>query len=121
MNLNRIIKDIRGNETKMSFPKNPEDTQKPETVANVLLNALAAYPVTDRKEVFYVNKIAQQILEAVEKDGATEFSDVYKSFLKEVVYRSMFRTELEDGNKVEKGVYLPFVVAQVLEELGITE
>ena len=124
MNLLKVIKDIRGKDANMSFPKNPEDQLKPETVANVLLNALAAYPVNDRKEVFYVNKIASQILEATEegKDGATEFTDVYRNFLKEAVYRSMYRTEAgEEGGKVEKGVYMPFVVAQVLEELGFTE
>lgn len=120
MNLNKTIKDIRGREGKMSFPQTPEEKDKPETVGNVLLNCLAAFPVTERKQIFYVNTIASHILNAG-PDGMVEFSTVHKDFLKEAVFKATFRTETEDGAEVEKGVYLPSVVAQVFEELGVTE
>jgi hypothetical protein len=120
MNINRIIKDIRGNEGKISFPQSPEEKDKPETVGNVLLNCLAAFPVTERKQVFYVNTIASQILNAGD-EGVIELNTVHKDFLKEAVFKALFRTEIEDGVEVEKGVYLPSVVAQVFEELGVTE
>jgi hypothetical protein len=120
INIKRIIKDIRGNEAKMSFPQSPEDTKKPETVENILLNALAAYPVEERKQVFYVNHIASAILGAGE-DGTVEIKDEYADFLKDAVYAATFRKEEQGGKITEKGVYLPLVTAQVLEELGVTE
>lgn len=119
MNVNKVIVDFTGKPTLMSFPRVEEDRAKSETVGNVLLNALTTYPVGDKKEVFYVTKVAHQIIAAQEKKGDMELHKMYIPFMKEVIYSSMFRTEQDGEKSIEKGFYMPFVIAQVLNELGI--
>ncbi len=82
---------------------------------NILLNALSVFPIRDRKQVFWVTSIAQKIIEGGEN---FELEYVYKSVLVEAVYESMIRKN--DKGKLE-GMYLPYAVAQVLEELGEKE
>ena len=116
MNLNKILKTIKGNDANMSFPSQEEiSSGAKETIKNVLLNCLASYPVKKDKQIFVVNTLATNILNS---DGEIEFSKDEISFLKEVLYKTTFREE-EDGK--EKGVYLPFMIGQVLLELGIKE
>ena|SRR3990167_1287730 len=126
MNLNRIIKNIKGQEAQMSLPSQdiidalpqkdgePDMSKLPrETVRNVLLNSLANYAIKDRKEIFYINTIAQVLLD----ENAGELKDKFKKFLIEVVYAMT----VQDDGKERKGLYMPWVSSQVLEELGVTE
>lgn len=115
MNLNKILKTIKGNDANMSFPSQEEiSSGAKETIRNVLLNCLASYPVKKDKQIFVVNTLATNILNS---DGEIEFSKDEISFLQEVLYKTTFREE--EGK--EKGVYLPFMIGQVLLELGIKE
>lgn len=125
MNLNRVIKTLKGEEAAMSIPSqavidalpknkdgNPDMMKLPrETVRNVLLNCLANYAVKDRKEIFFINTIAQSIMD----DESVELKDKLKKFLIEVVYAMTLQ---EDGEK-QTGLYFSWVTAQVLTELGV--
>lgn len=108
MNLKKNLTDTRGNEIPMSFPRNEAEKGAKETIANVLLNSLAVFPVREKKEVFLINSIANKIL------NEEDLTNSDKAFLEDVVYESTYQIN-EKGEK--KGVYLPNVVAQVLEEL----
>ena len=129
MNLNRIIKNLHGEESAMSFPsqevlssakRGPDgkidmNSVPRETVKNVVINCLAQYIVKDRKEMFYVNTTAQAVLGA---EGDTfELKDKFQKFLIEVLYSAIVQEK--DGQ--QSGVYYSWVVGQVLEELGVSE
>ena len=130
MNPNKKIKNLRGEFYPKSFPtqkevdslpkkdKNP-DTSKlgRETVGNVILNCLANYIVRDRKEGFYINLIAQSIIEG---KGKVEFKDKINKFLVEVLEEMTLRREKnKEGKEEKKGLYAAWVIAQCLEELGV--
>ena len=126
MNLNRTIKNLFGNESHISFPTRKQLDELPkkedgspdldflprETVRNVLLNCLAQYATKDRKDIFYVQTIAQSLLAEEER---FELKDKFSQFLIEVVYEMTLHEE-KDGNA---GVYYSWVTSQVLEELGV--
>ena len=132
MNLNRIIKNLKGREVSVSpnllsrqeieeLPKDDDGkldmTKLPnETVRSVVLNCLAAYPVSDKREVFYLNAIAGSVLEKDE----VEFKEKYQKFLVKVLEESTFRKEKDGEKDVIKGIYFGWVIAQVLDELGLT-
>jgi len=126
MKLNRIIKNLHGDESAMSFPsrslvdalpKNPDgspDTSKlpRETVKNVILNSLANYPVKDNKEIFFVNTIAQSIIGEEEN---VELKEKFNKFIVNVLYTM---TVQEDEKGRQTGIYYSWVIVQVLDELG---
>ena len=114
-NLNRVLKNLRGDELKRSFPRNEEEKAQPETVGNVIINALASYPIKDRREMFSINKLASDILGC--KDGDYAFSDDEKKLLSNALFEATFRTE----DKEQKGAYFSWMIAQVFEEVGITK
>lgn len=144
-NLKTQIKDLRGNTFPMSFPtksdiekvKNDKkvkdakdvlvDDLPKETIQNVILNALGYYEPTDRKEVFLINNIANWAMGEPEKDGTFgELKDKFYNFLVDSVlnYATIYQSETkkEDGKDQEKtGIYSAWVIAQVYEELGVTE
>lgn len=115
MNLNKVLKNIKGEDAKMSFAT-PEEEKLglKETIKNVLLNCLSSYPIKKNKEIFVVNTLATNILNS---KGDIEFTEDELTFLKEVLFKTTFR---EEGEK-EKGVYFPFLIGQILSELGINE
>lgn len=115
MNLDKVLKDVRGNNLKMSFPRSEEEKDSPETVQNVLLNALGTFPVRNKKEVFEIQELAMM---ALKKEGGTELSDQQKKLLSDVLFEATYRIN-EKGE--HKGIYLPILVAQVLEELEINK
>lgn len=117
IDLNTKILTMRGTPMTLSFPRDEEEKKKDETVANVLLSCLAAYPVRDKKEVFLVNHLAEKILAA--QDGQIEFSEAHTKFLGDVLYDSTFKQDKKTGDT--KGVYLAPLVAQVFRALGIEE
>lgn len=126
MNLNRIIKNLKGEESQMSIPSKdiidklpklengrPDFDKLPrETVRNVLLNCLANYAIKDKKDIFYVQTCAQAI---IGEEETVELKDKFHKFLIEVVYDMTLRED--KGEKV--GLYYSWVMAQVLDELGI--
>lgn len=116
INLDCVLKKINGKEYLKSFP-DEADTGKPETVKNVLLNSLAVYPVRQKREIFLVNKLANDILNA--DNVPFEPSEIERNFLETVVFEATYRQE---GEKNEvRGVYFPYLISQVLKELGVKE
>lgn len=127
MNLNRTIKNLKGEEVLVAFPTretllslpkdnegNPDLTKLPyETVRDVILNCLSKYEIEDKREMFYTQTIAQQVLEA---DKEVDLKDNLRKFLVKVLEKSAIRKE----NDKTSGVYYGWVIAQVLEELGET-
>jgi hypothetical protein len=115
---------------KITNPQNPKlppmpDTEKleKETVGNVILNCLSIYRCKDRKEGFYVNTIAQSV---IAKGQNVELKDKFHEFLIELLDGSIMRekeTKDERGNtrKETTGVYAGWVIAQVLDEMGLKE
>lgn len=138
----RKIKTLRGEEMPKNFPNQKEidalphiknrqgievpnlDKLERETVGNVIINCLAFYSCQDKKEGFYVNMIAESIIS--NKGEKVELKDKLKTFLLEVLDKSILREKKEKdktGNETtrEVGVYSGWVIAQVLEELGVKE
>lgn len=141
-NLNREIKTLKGETYPMSFPSQSDldkikattgkedvkiqDLPK-ESVGNVIINSLSAYEVADRKEVFLVNQVANWALsEPTEEDGFGELKEKLYTFLIERVLpqatiRETIENETPGTENKKKGVYMPWVIAQVYDELGVTE
>jgi len=141
INLDKTIKNLRGEEYDKSFPTKkdtdnlpkkeqgkdaegnpimiPDHEQMPkETVGNVLINCLSFYQSKDKKEGFLTNIAAQAILEG----GEVELKDKVKDFLIGVLEESIHTsTTNAKGETVEKGVYKGWVISQVLESMGIIE
>lgn len=105
--------NLVGKPLKKSFPIDEKDKESDETIGNVILSILSVYETKNRKEVFYVNHVAQKVLAS--KDGQIELPEPYLTFLKEAVYEGTVR---EDKNGQTKGLYYAYMIAQVLEELG---
>lgn len=134
INLNRTIYNLKGNPIKQSYPEeatlaalpkredgSPDTSKLPdETVRNVLLNALSTYSTKDKKEILYVQAIANVIL-----DGESiELKDKLHRFLIEVIYDQTYsKVDDDEGRKAgkTKGIYFSWVMSQVLDELGIKE
>lgn len=100
-----------------SLPKcengDPDITKlPPDTVRNVILNCLATYAVTDKRESFYVYNLGRIIL-----DGNT-IPEKYLKFLEKVLNTQTLQTN-DKGET--KGIYFSWVIAQVLEELGLAQ
>lgn len=134
MNLKKEILTLRGVAMPMSFPTKDDieriklekeidavtaDDLPVETASNIILNALSVYKVTDMKEGFMVQSIAQWLLD----DNRAELSKIMMNFLKDkVLHSAMIRVEEEmvdkEIKKVEKGVYASWAIIQVIDELN---
>lgn len=146
MNPNKKLINLRGKEYPKSFPSQKELDALPkrnvfvgdkevevpdrdkiaekETIGNVILNCMERYigaKKADKLEGFYINLISQSIL----SDGKKiEFKEKIKKFLIELLEEMILRRGEEtgkDGKKKEvlEGLYSPWVISQVLQELGI--
>lgn len=140
MNPNKLIKNLKGETYPKTFPSQRELNELPkikvrnekgveietpdfeklerETVGNVILNCITNYIVRDRREGYYINLIAQSILEGKK----VEFKDKIKNFLIEVLDDQTLRREKkvnEKGEVIEeiKGLYQAWVIAQCKEEI----
>lgn len=132
INLNKEIKNLRGesiNATVLPREKVKEmDGQKvkldefpKETVRDVILNSLASYQNSDNsiKSIFYVQKIGGIIVDSGE---TIELEQKHIDFIKKALIDAVARTEIgNQGEKIDRGIYMSWVIAQVLTELGITE
>lgn len=116
IDLNAKLTTLRGTSYTKTFAKDEEEAKQPETVANVLLNSLSAYPVRQKKEVFLLNHIASKILDA--KEGQLELPEDQVKFLADVLFESTYQTD-KKGEK--KGVYFAPLIAQVLTAIGVNE
>lgn len=91
-----------------------------ETVQNVILNSLANFVVSDRTEVFTVHALGLALL--AEDEGEIKFTDKQLDFLtKRVLPQATRRFEGTGDKEEEKGIYAPWVMAQVYSVLGVTE
>lgn len=141
MLVNKKVLNLRGEEIPKTFPTQKEldklprvkdrdgkDTDRPntdklekETIGNIIINCLASYIIQDKKEGFYINLIAQSIIDA---KGKIELKDKLKKFLIEVLDEMTLRREKVKGkdNKDEektKGIYAGWAICKCKEELGI--
>ena len=140
MDYKKKILNLKGEDMPKNFPtqkeisnlpkiENPSDPKGPkipniekidkETVGNVILNCLGMHRCENKKEGFYINLIAQHVI-----DPNAELKDKLKSFLIEVLEDSILKDEKKkdkDGNEtVEQiGIYAGWIIAQVLKELGV--
>lgn len=137
MNLKKEILTLKGSTMPMSFPTKDDieqvkkekeietvtaDELPRETVSNIILNALSNYKVTDMKEGFMVQTIAQWLLD----DNRGELSKLMMNFLKDkVLHSAMVRVEDEmvdkEMKKVEKGSYASWAIIQVIDELNVPD
>ena len=140
-NLKRELKTLKGETYPMSFPSKGDiekvrgkkevkevlTTDLPnETVQNVIINSLSNYEPLDRKEVFMINQVAEWAMnEPKGKEGYGELKNKLFDFitLQVLPYATVSRTEKKEDKTEEKatGVYSAWVIAQVYEELGVTE
>lgn len=134
MDVTKTIKDLRGREVTLSnptqkeidaLPKNeqgePDISKLPfETIRNVILTCLTVYPVQNKKEIFYINTIANLVLSQDAVDLKEKFKDFLVDVLKEQIIRKRMRT-VASGKKEEEiiGMYYGWALQQVLDELGI--
>lgn len=99
----------------MSFPSDPEEAKKNETLSNVILNALTIYQVKNRREIFIVQNVAQKILNG----GDTfELDEDDIAFLSRALYQA---TVKQDEKDQAPGIYTSVVMRQVFEALEIKE
>jgi hypothetical protein len=121
VNLKKVLLSVDGKEYKKSFCRTPEEKKDNETVENVILNCLATFSVTDKKQIFYINAISTKILNA--ENGEVEFTPEQTSFLDGVLWKSVIKEGKKDkeGKAEQDGIYFATVIAQVLLELGIKE
>jgi len=132
-NPNKKITDLRGNEIPKSFPTpeevgaltkdsfgRPDKGKLPkETMANMIINCLSNYIVSNGKEGFYVNKVAQKIIEAEDTNKGIELEKKYVSFLNKVLDQKTLRTVKNKKEEEEtKGLYVAWAIWQIKEELG---
>ena len=146
MDIHKKIKTLKGEELPKSFPSGAEITKLPkikdsiveikcpkcgekmerempdknklekETAGNVILGCLMNYTPKDKFEGFFANAIAGSIINPP-KNGEVEFKDKIKDWLISVLEDSIIR----EDEKGKKGTYYYWVIAQVLNELGINE
>ena len=115
MNLNKeFTNKLKGQLYTKSFPKDEEDRKLPETLKNVLINILAFSKTRDRKEVFYVNHIAEEIIKC--ENDEFVLREPYLKFLIDSCYDAVNREDSNTGK--EPGIYMAHLMSQILEELG---
>ena len=138
MNVNKTIKDLRGNEYPKSLPSEKEREEAKgdfnklpkETVGNIIINCLASYRGTDKRDGFYINSIAQSVLNPTDETGKVELKDKLNKFLIDVLgemtlIKVVKEVVAKDGTKTKEdkleGLYASWVISQVLIELGVKE
>ena len=122
IDLNQKITDIKGNVSRLSFPSEQEkeaaggDLSKlpDETLGNVIVNCLAAFPVKERKQIFTINDIASRIVNS--EDGTIDVSPEEQVLLGDILFAQTFQ---EDEKGQNKGVYLHYIINQAMKMLGV--
>ena len=131
LDLDKKILSLRGEEIPKSFPTQKEIDALPknkngqpdisklekETYGNMILNSLASYVVKDKREGFYINALAQIVMEG----GKVNLKEKYKKFLIEVLDEMILRIEKINGKEEQKGIYAAWGVAQILKDLDVKE
>ena len=97
------------------------DKLEKETVQDVILNCIANYKCENKTEGFYINMIAQHVI-----DPKAELKDKLKKFLIEVLESQIWKnktTKDKNGNETveQVGLYAGWIISQVLQELGVGE
>ncbi len=114
INLDSKFKDLRGGEYTRSFPRSEAEKAEPETLRNVLVSCLAMFAVKDKRDVFTVNRLGMMLGSGIAEH---ELSSDDVKFLEDVLYASALK---EEGGKFS-GVYQAPVIAQALEQIGISK
>ena len=142
MNPTKKLTGLRGEVLHKSFPTQKEmdalpkitkngqevpdlDKLEEETIGNVILNSCIGFVSKEKKDGFYINTIANAIITYKEEEPI-EFKKPLLNFLEEVLTQATVReveTKGDDGKmkKEVKGFYSSWMIAKVMQELGITE
>jgi len=135
MNLKKELVALKGNTYPMSYPGNLdiEKVKKEkgieqvtseelphETAENVIINCLANYAISDKKEAFLLQSVATFINSSEEQ---TELPERLKNFLGNQVlpYSTLRRSVDRDGQEQTHGMYASWVIVQIYNILGIEE
>lgn len=129
--IDTLVVNSQGDELEMSFPSEKivrdlpkDDNGKPnrdmlprETVQNMLLNCLATYQSSDKKEIFSIFDLGQRLIKA---KGEIEISDEEQDLLVKVVEKAIYKeTTTKDGQKTSVGIYRLWGIAQLYKALGV--
>lgn len=126
MNLDKEIKSIKGEFVPMSFPTDLDFEKAKsagkiagETIRNVLINSIANYAVSSKKEVFIVQMCAEWVIESTGSDP----SETVLNFIIEKIIPQATITEVisDNGKKSATGIYLSWVMFQVYNLFGVIE
>lgn len=129
INLDKKILTLRGEEVGKSFPTQEEVESLPkkengepdisklgkETYGNIILNSLASYIIRDKKEGFYINTLAQIVING----GEVELKEKFKKFLIRVLDDATIRMEKTKNGEEKKGIYVAWAIAQIEKDLGV--
>ena len=124
------IKTLKGEEVPIYYPSKEQqlaalDTNKKldvaklprETVQDVLLTALEQYTSEDRRTTFLVHSVGSAIVAKTK----VELAKMQVDFLVKVAEWATLHEEEKDGEKVTRGIYPAWKMAQVFIALGVTE
>lgn len=106
----------------MTTIKVPDESHLPrETIGNVIMNCLGRYQPKDNKETVAINLAMQSLWDTEDRDEI-EFKEKIKTFIIKVLHDQTSRIEKNEKNEeIEKGSYAAWVIAQVLEEMGVPQ
>lgn len=129
--INTVVINSNGDELEMSFPSEKlirelpkDDNGKPnrdmlprETVQNMLLNCLASYQSSDKKEIFSVFDIGQRLIKATDE---IELSEDEKEIMVKTVEKAIYKEQVnKEGQKFSTGIYRLWGIAQLYKALGV--
>jgi len=106
------------------------DKLERDTVGNIIINCLSRHIGESSKEGFYINMIADAVITAMEAKRRVNLKDKLLSFLIDVVEKQAIRKNEKTDEKPKPGgreepemigTYAGWVIAQVLQELGVKE
>lgn len=127
LDLSKRIKNFRGEDITMSFPtkamldglplnsNNKPDLSKlpKETYRNLILNCLANYIIKDKRENFYINALAQLIID--ENKKSLNLKNKFKNFLISVLNDSVLQ---KNDKEVISGIFPSWNIGPILRDLN---
>lgn len=127
----KIVNIVNGQPLNMSFPTaeqvaklpkldngNPDASKLPnETVKNMLLNCLANYEATDRKEIFRVYALGIKLHNISDEIEEIEIEDANKEIIEKMLDAAIsIKGKMPQENK---GIYLSWAIAQAFDACGL--
>jgi len=106
------------------------DKLERDTVGNIIINCLSRHIGESRKDGFYINMIADAVITAMGDKRDVVLKDKLLRFLIDAVDKQIIRKNEKPTDKPKigreqepemVGTYAGWVIAQVLQELGVNE